>query len=97
MRYLVTWTAPYLHDSDDGESIGIYGIEGRLVTASIRCESSDLRSRTLDSKSGAPAAATFLHHNVVGLHKEGHGALLGEVSFACRRVSSVPSPTRDNH
>lgn len=29
MRFLLTWTAPYLHDSDQGESIGIYGIEGR--------------------------------------------------------------------
>jgi glutamate/tyrosine decarboxylase-like PLP-dependent enzyme len=29
MRYLLTWTAPYLHDSSTGESIGIYGIEGR--------------------------------------------------------------------
>ena len=31
MRYLVTWTAPYLHDSNTGESIGVYGIEGRWV------------------------------------------------------------------
>lgn len=67
MRYLLTWTAPYLHDSDEGESIGIYGVEG--------------------SKPGAPAAAVYLHHAVVGLHKEGHGGLLGEVSFTCRRVS----------
>jgi glutamate/tyrosine decarboxylase-like PLP-dependent enzyme len=29
MRFLVTWTAPYLHDGSDGESIGVYGIEGR--------------------------------------------------------------------
>ena len=29
MRFLLTWTAPYLHDSDNGESIGVYGIEGR--------------------------------------------------------------------
>jgi glutamate/tyrosine decarboxylase-like PLP-dependent enzyme len=29
MRDLVTFTAPYLHDSDTGESIGVYGIEGR--------------------------------------------------------------------
>lgn len=29
MRYLVTWTAPYIKQSDDGESIGIYGVEGR--------------------------------------------------------------------
>jgi glutamate/tyrosine decarboxylase-like PLP-dependent enzyme len=29
MRFLLTWTAPYLHQSDTGESIGVYGIEGR--------------------------------------------------------------------
>jgi len=68
MRYLVTWTAPYLHDSEDGESIGVYGIEG--------------------SKPGAPAVACFLHNSIVGLHKEGHGGLLGEVAFTCRRFSA---------
>ncbi|KAJ7784620.1 PLP-dependent transferase [Mycena metata] len=68
MRYLVTWSAPYLQQSDSGESIGVYGVEG--------------------SKPGAPAVATYLHHHVVGLHKEGHGALLGEVSWSCRRISA---------
>lgn len=29
MRYLLTWSAPYLVQGADGESIGIYGIEGR--------------------------------------------------------------------
>jgi glutamate/tyrosine decarboxylase-like PLP-dependent enzyme len=29
MRFLLTWTAPYLHQSDTGESIGVYGIEDR--------------------------------------------------------------------
>uniref|UniRef100_D8Q5H7 L-tyrosine decarboxylase C-terminal domain-containing protein n=1 Tax=Schizophyllum commune (strain H4-8 / FGSC 9210) TaxID=578458 RepID=D8Q5H7_SCHCM len=68
MRYLVTWTAPYLHDSNTGESIGVYGIEG--------------------SKPGAAAVATFMHNNIVGLHKHGQGALLGEVAFTCRRFSA---------
>ncbi|EMD41726.1 hypothetical protein CERSUDRAFT_102127 [Gelatoporia subvermispora B] len=68
MRYLLTWTAPYIRQADDGESIGIYGVEG--------------------SKPGAPAVGTYLHHRVVGLHKEGHGGLLGEVSFTCRRISA---------
>ena len=31
LRYLVTWSAPYIKQSDDGESIGIYGVEGRYV------------------------------------------------------------------
>ena len=31
MRYLLTWTAPYLNGSADGESIGVYGVEGRQV------------------------------------------------------------------
>ncbi|KAJ7175810.1 PLP-dependent transferase [Mycena filopes] len=68
MRYLVTWSAPYLAQGSEGESIGVYGVEG--------------------SKPGAPAVATYLHHHVVGLHKEGHGALLGEVSWSCRRISA---------
>jgi glutamate/tyrosine decarboxylase-like PLP-dependent enzyme len=29
MRFLLTWSAPYLNQSKKGESIGIYGIEGR--------------------------------------------------------------------
>jgi glutamate/tyrosine decarboxylase-like PLP-dependent enzyme len=29
MRFLLTWTAPYLHQGKGGESIGIYRIEGR--------------------------------------------------------------------
>ncbi|KIJ32191.1 hypothetical protein M422DRAFT_52980 [Sphaerobolus stellatus SS14] len=29
MRYLLTWSAPYLHQGSGGESIGVYGIEGR--------------------------------------------------------------------
>ncbi|KAI0266860.1 PLP-dependent transferase [Gloeopeniophorella convolvens] len=66
MRYLLTWTAPYLHDAS--ESIGSYGVEG--------------------SKPGAPSVACYLHHQVIGLHKEGHGALLGQVSFTCRRISA---------
>ncbi|GBE87629.1 PLP-dependent transferase [Sparassis crispa] len=40
------------------------------------------------SKPGAAAAAVYLHNTVVGLHKEGHGGLLGEVSFTCRRLSA---------
>jgi len=28
MRYLLTWSAPYLHQGSAGESIGVYGIEG---------------------------------------------------------------------
>lgn len=31
MRYLVTWTAPYINQSSTGESIGVYGVEGRYV------------------------------------------------------------------
>ncbi|KAJ7302639.1 PLP-dependent transferase [Mycena albidolilacea] len=68
MRYLVTWSAPYLQQSDTGESIGVYGVEG--------------------SKPGAAAVATYMHHQVIGLHKYGHGALLGEVSWSCRRIAA---------
>ncbi|KAI0323980.1 PLP-dependent transferase [Cubamyces sp. BRFM 1775] len=76
MRFLLTWSAPYLHQGDKGESIGIYGIEG--------------------SKPGAPAVACYLHHSVLGLHKEGHGALLGEASFTCRRFAAYWSAMSDD-
>ncbi|KAF8645297.1 hypothetical protein AX16_007924 [Volvariella volvacea WC 439] len=68
MRYLVTWTAPYLDGNSTDVSIGVYGVEG--------------------SKPGAAASAAFLAHEVIGLHPEGHGALLREVSYTCRRFSS---------
>jgi glutamate/tyrosine decarboxylase-like PLP-dependent enzyme len=29
MRFLLTWAAPVLQQSDTGDSIGIYGVEGR--------------------------------------------------------------------
>lgn len=34
-RYLLTWTAPYLNQSSEGESIGVYGVEGRFVALSF--------------------------------------------------------------
>ncbi|TFK20430.1 PLP-dependent transferase [Coprinopsis marcescibilis] len=40
------------------------------------------------SKPGAAAASVFMHHSVVGLHKRGHGGLLGEVSFTCARIAA---------
>uniref|UniRef100_A0A8H7XPX8 L-tyrosine decarboxylase C-terminal domain-containing protein n=1 Tax=Psilocybe cubensis TaxID=181762 RepID=A0A8H7XPX8_PSICU len=76
MRYLLTWTAPYLNQGKNGENIGIYGVEG--------------------SKPGAAAAAVYLHHAVVGLHKEGHGSLLGEVCFSCARISAYWAAMSDS-
>lgn len=29
MRYLLTWTVPYLNQGSSGENIGVYGVEGR--------------------------------------------------------------------
>ncbi|KAK7451261.1 hypothetical protein VKT23_012601 [Stygiomarasmius scandens] len=40
------------------------------------------------SKPGAAAAAVWLAHEVIGLHEEGYGALLGEASYSCRRFAS---------
>ncbi|KAI3612291.1 pyridoxal-dependent decarboxylase domain protein [Moniliophthora roreri] len=40
------------------------------------------------SKPGAPASAVWMNHEVVGLHQNGLGTLLGEVSFTCRRFAS---------
>jgi glutamate/tyrosine decarboxylase-like PLP-dependent enzyme len=31
MKYLVTWTTPYISRGPSAESIGVYGVEGRLV------------------------------------------------------------------
>ncbi|KAH9946373.1 PLP-dependent transferase [Epithele typhae] len=76
MRYLLTWSAPYLAQNTEGESIGIYGIEG--------------------SKPGAPAVACYLHNTITGLHKNGHGALLGEATFTCRRFASHWSAMSDD-
>ena len=35
MRYLVTWTSPVVYRSDEIESIGVYGIEGRQVVPDL--------------------------------------------------------------
>ncbi|KAI0325060.1 PLP-dependent transferase [Cubamyces sp. BRFM 1775] len=48
------------------------------------------------SKPGAAAVACYLHHYVLGLHREGHGALLGEASFTCRRIAAHWSAMSDN-
>jgi len=39
MRYLITWTAPYLSDGKTADSIGVFGIEGRRVDAAVAVES----------------------------------------------------------
>ena len=85
MRYLVTWSAPYLDQGNTSGSIGVYGIEGRYGSTLVTM----LPSMTQDiySKPGAPAAAVYLHHSVVGLHRRGHGALLGEAIWTSSRVS----------
>lgn len=66
MRFLVTWTSPYL-SRGAVTSIGIYGVEG--------------------SKPGASAMSTWLSNVTIGLTPNGYGALLGEVTFTCSRVS----------
>ncbi|KAF2146332.1 uncharacterized protein K452DRAFT_355737 [Aplosporella prunicola CBS 121167] len=40
------------------------------------------------SKPGAAAAATFMANKCIGLNPEGYGALLGEVTFTCSRLSA---------
>jgi len=40
------------------------------------------------SKPGASAVSTFLSNKCIGLEPEGYGALLGEVTFTCSRVSA---------
>ncbi|KAJ8112448.1 hypothetical protein ONZ43_g5395 [Nemania bipapillata] len=67
MRYLVTWTSPYL-SRGSVTSIGIYGVEG--------------------SKPGASAMSAWLANKTIGLTQEGYGALLGEVTWTCTRLSA---------
>ena len=43
----------------------------------------------LISKPGASASAVYLAHEVIGLTPEGHGTLLGEASFTCRKVRKM--------
>ncbi|KAF2702797.1 pyridoxal-dependent decarboxylase domain protein [Pleomassaria siparia CBS 279.74] len=40
------------------------------------------------SKPGASAVSTFLSNKCIGLDPEGYGALLGEVTFSCSRLSA---------
>lgn len=110
MKYLVTWTAPYLAKGKKGESLGMYGVEGRYVIFFLRHHWLPLRAiicyftiydvlsadagcsfcvSIYCSKPGGPAVATYLQHRVIEPHKDGHGNLLGEVSFTCRRVSII--------
>lgn len=40
-----------------------------------------------ESKPGASAVSTYMSNKCIGLNPEGYGALLGEVTFSCSRVS----------
>jgi len=40
------------------------------------------------SKPGAAAVGTYLSHEVIGLNYKGYGALLGEATFSCTRVTN---------
>jgi hypothetical protein len=39
------------------------------------------------SKPGAAPVATWVSHEVIGLHNKGYGALLGEAVFSCVKVT----------
>lgn len=41
------------------------------------------------SKPGAAPVAVWVSHEVIGLHKKGYGALLGEAVFSCVKVSAI--------
>ena len=45
LRYLVTWTAPYIDQGDLGESIGTYGVEGRYAPDTRRRSLTDTLGR----------------------------------------------------
>ncbi|THH16278.1 hypothetical protein EW146_g4346 [Bondarzewia mesenterica] len=73
MRFLLTWTAPYLHHAE-GESIGIYGVEGSKPGAAAAAVW--LSHRVIG-----------LNPSPEGDHWQWYGAILGEASFTCRRFA----------
>lgn len=45
------------------------------------------------SRSGAAAAATYLHHKVVGLNPHGHGMLLKQANFTLKKIFALLATT----
>ena len=43
------------------------------------------------SKPGAAAVGAYLSHEVIGLHKDGYGRLLGQGMFTCNKVRHISS------
>ena len=41
------------------------------------------------SRAGAAAAATYLHHRVVGLNEHGHGLLLRQANFTFKKIFAM--------
>lgn len=43
----------------------------------------------LFSKSAAAAVATWLSHDIIGLHQKGYGLLLGQATFSSIKVTII--------
>lgn len=66
MKYLVTWTAPYLAKGKKGESLGMYGVEGRYATFPIgRISSHYSSSWSYDVLTANPASQCIVVNLVV--------------------------------
>lgn len=89
-RYLVTWTSPYIDFQEEGvQNMGTYGVEGRYVSRLLLSRYLGSKADSTCSKPGAAPVGAWLSHEVIGLHKAGYGALLGESLFTGVKVSCL--------
>jgi glutamate/tyrosine decarboxylase-like PLP-dependent enzyme len=85
MRFLVTWTSPYLDGQQGGvESMGVYGLEGRCVSFLKIFHIFNIVPPF--SKPGAAPVAAWVAASTIGLHNQGYGALLSTALFTAARV-----------
>ena len=49
------------------------------------------------SKPGAAGVGAYLSHDIIGLHNQGYGRLLGQALFTCTRVSLFCYPPHGHY
>lgn len=86
MRLLIAVTSPYINTTGKGvESMGTYGLEGRLVFFVSRRDNTDYIA-CVNSKPGASPLAVWTANVVIGLHQGGYGRILSEAIMTGVRV-----------